>query len=302
MNQVLCLIYHRVKEVDNDIYHIAVQPDVFERQIRFIKDNYRIVRFEDDWKSIEGDKAIAITFDDGYWDNYETAFPILEKQQVPATFFLSAGHIGTEKEFWWDRLTTLLSREIPYPATFTLEDALYHYTWRTGTKAERLELAKSLRYLLRMERNDLLFQNWCCQLERWCGRPYLADSANRLMTWEDARVMSKSPYVTIGGHTMEHYSLGALSDERQREEVCGSVRKIEEELGKPITVFSYPFGGRMDYNNVTMDLLRECGVSKAATTRAAAWHGVEHEYEIPRLTVKNWDIEELQEKIEGCFL
>lgn len=300
MKKVLCLLYHRVKDTEDDVYRISVKPDVFERQMQFLKENYQIIRFEEDWESCDGENAVVITFDDGYWDNYEIAFPILERLQIPATFFISAGHIGTGEEFWWDKLVSLVSQEKSYPLKFTLEDELFHYTWNTGTMAERLELAKSLRYLLRMERDEKKFYDWIRQLQQWSGS-YDADPQNRLMTWDDVRHMAQSRHITIGGHTMVHRSLGSLSDDRQKDEIQGSVQKLEAEIGQSVTVFSYPFGGNMDYNKVTIDLLKENGIQKSATTRIAAWSKGISEYEIPRLTVGNWDMDVLRERTRDCL-
>ena len=101
------LLYHRVCNIDNDPWKIAVNPLAFEQQIKYLKDNFDILRFEDDWKNVKK-KSIVITFDDGYVDNFKYAVPILEKYNVPATIFISTDNIGKPDQFWWDELADMI--------------------------------------------------------------------------------------------------------------------------------------------------------------------------------------------------
>src|ERR1700674_4950010 len=85
---VVVLLYHRVTTIPSDPEMLAVSPDNFRAQTRYLKENFPIVRFEEDWTKARK-PAVAITFDDGYADNVLEALPILEEVEVPATFFVS---------------------------------------------------------------------------------------------------------------------------------------------------------------------------------------------------------------------
>ena len=77
MKKVNILYYHRINDMQNDRHLLSVPPENFEQQIKFLKHNYNILRFEEDWSTIDRD-SVVITFDDGYMDNLTEALPVLE--------------------------------------------------------------------------------------------------------------------------------------------------------------------------------------------------------------------------------
>lgn len=293
MGKILCLLYHKVNDVKDNIYNLAVSPGEFEKHIRYLQQNYRILRFEEDWEDISED-SVVITFDDGYADNFLYALPVLEKYKVPATVFVSSGNIGTDKEFWWDEIGRILTIQESYPGQFYLQDHLYEYTWDTVTEYQRWELAKTLRWLLRMEADDFRTKDWMEQLKTWAGTA--SDTgryANLALSKEQLAGMADSPYITIGAHTVSHLSLGALSDADQEYEIADSVNYLEKELGRKIEVFSYPFGSGRDYNKKTLEICKKIGIKKAATTKEALWNKSDNLLEIPRFSVKSGDLRTL---------
>jgi len=97
---ILC--YHRVSDDLRD--HVTVGIEQFDQQIAFLKANYTIIGLRDllDGSLNTQKTPVAITFDDGYLDNYENAFPILAKYGASATFFVSTDHITEQKPFAHD--------------------------------------------------------------------------------------------------------------------------------------------------------------------------------------------------------
>ena len=96
-SQVAILIYHRVRFEDDFRSVHVISPDLFTQQIEFLCRNYEIISLEKLARSIQEKKnlprkAVAITLDDGYADNYYNAFPVLAKNHVPAAIFLTTGH------------------------------------------------------------------------------------------------------------------------------------------------------------------------------------------------------------------
>ena len=88
--EVVVLMYH---SVDKNGWSLSVDPEVFERQMRFLNQNYQVVSLDKIIRYAKGEislpsKSVAITFDDGYLDNYLNAWPILKKYNLPATIFL----------------------------------------------------------------------------------------------------------------------------------------------------------------------------------------------------------------------
>lgn len=167
MGRVLTLLYHRVNNLEHDKNLLAVTPDNFYEQMMYIKNNFPIVRFEEDWKDVS-DKAVCVTFDDGYMDNFTNALPILQQMGIPATIFLTTGNIDTCEEFWWDELERLLlDTGNDYKPTFTLKDKLYSCQWPTETYADRNELYDTLHWLMYGKVTVERRKDWIRQLREW---------------------------------------------------------------------------------------------------------------------------------------
>lgn len=105
LQRVSVLCYHRINDELKD--NVTLPVEAFDAQMAFIRRHYQLVSIGD---IVEGriDRAsrfpiVAVTFDDGYRDNYENAYPILVQHGVPATFFVATGKIGTEAGFDHDR-------------------------------------------------------------------------------------------------------------------------------------------------------------------------------------------------------
>ncbi|ALC15485.1 polysaccharide deacetylase [Desulfuromonas soudanensis] len=286
---VVVLLFHRVTVLSSDPERLAVSPDNFRRQMGFLKERFRLVRLEEDWSALS-EPAVAVTFDDGYADNVLEALPILEDVGVPATFFISTGHMGTDKEFWWDRMERILLRGVNLPAAFTLVDCRYGQSWPTETAAERQTLYHALNALAQKVEIGRI-DGWLEQLAAWSGQQEGGAGVNRTLTREELRVLGRSPWATVGAHTVSHAALSALSTERQREEIFVSKETLEKELDKKIEVFSYPFGNRAHYNRDSIALCRQAGFLKAAANFPGQVHRWTDPYQLPRRVVRNWDLD-----------
>ena len=100
------VLYHRVAEANNDPHRLCVSPENFREQIKFLKENFRVVPLVQLVQEVRSkklkNKSMALTFDDGYADNLHNALPILQEYNMPATIFLTAGYVGQYKPFYWD--------------------------------------------------------------------------------------------------------------------------------------------------------------------------------------------------------
>lgn len=100
------LLYHRIADVSHDPIQLCVSAENFDKHVSFLKENYEIIPLSDLSKRIAENRLsgneLAITFDDGYKDNLLNAIPILEKYNVPATIFITTGHLGQQASFEWD--------------------------------------------------------------------------------------------------------------------------------------------------------------------------------------------------------
>lgn len=291
MRRVLCLLYHRVHPVEDGVFHLTVSPEHFEQQMEYLHGHYPVFRFEEDWDK-RGEDGVVVTFDDGYRDNLEYALPVLEKYRIPATVFVAAGYVNGNQEYWWDELARVLTGDVEYPGRFELKDSLYHYTWETDSPEKRMDMLRSLHWLLRLEPEVERANSWLEQLRHWAGVSPEGRAGNLPVSLQGLHELSGSEYITVGGHTVNHRSLGVQTREQQQYEIGASVRFLEKELGKKIEVFSYPFGSRMHFNEDTFDVCRQCGIKKAASTLKGIWEEGTHPYAVPRMEAKDEGSEE----------
>jgi peptidoglycan/xylan/chitin deacetylase (PgdA/CDA1 family) len=296
---VIVLLYHRVATLPSDPEMLAVTPENFRAQLRHVKENHQLVRFEEDWTKT-AKPAVAITFDDGYADNALEALPILEEVGVPATFFVSTGAIGSTREYWWHELERLILGVRNLPPRFTMEDGSGGRSWPTGALRERQEFYHGMVRLMNDadagHRNNLL-----ARLRIWAGTESAPVDTHRAMTVEELRLLAGSSRVTIGAHTVTHTRLSSLTATAQKEEIVTSKRRLETWLGHEIQIFSYPFGRRCEYTKESIALCREAGFIKAAANFPGQAHRWTDQYQIPRHLVRDWPVELFTEKLRGFW-
>jgi len=297
---VIVLVYHRVTNLSCDPEMLAVAPENFRAQMRYLKENVALVRFEEDWSKAPK-PAVAVTFDDGYADNALEALPILEEVGVPATFFVSTGTIGTSRQFWWDELERIVIGRQGLPSSFTLNDDRFGKSWPTATESDRQKFYQQIVPSMKSidpERREA----WLAQLRLWAGGgDEIGDLTQRAMTVDELRLLAGSRWATVGAHTVTHSRLSVLTPAAQLEEIAASKRQLEEWLSREITVFSYPYGRKSDYTGETVALCRGAGFIKAAANFPGQAHGWTDPYRIPRLLVRDWPVEAFAGKIQGFW-
>ncbi len=258
------LLYHRVIDLGEDPWNTCVSPENFEEHVKYLAENYPVVKFEDDWSRIQ-EPSVVITFDDGYFDNFQYVLPILEKYSVPATFFVSTDLIDTRQEFWWDRAARIFACSSEYESLSQFHKSLL-----------MLEPKERLKVIEKMEKK------------------YLFDAspreAYRMMSAKELGKLASSSLITVGGHTKSHSSLALESEELQREEILNSKYILEKIIKRELVLFSYPFGY---FNDTTVRILQESGFRKSATV-AGGLAGTKDPFRIPRNVVRDWKISEFQ--------
>ena len=296
---VVVLLYHRIAELRHDPELLAVTPDNFRSQLRHLKENFPVVRFEADWARIDR-PAVAITFDDGYADNALAALPIIEEVGLPATFFITTGTIGSSREFWWHELQDLILERNQLPASFTLQDQRFGRTWPTESEQARgafySGIVRVLNEVDTPHRDRLLLQ-----LRIWAGAEAEPSGLHRSLSVAELRHLAGGDGVTVGAHTVTHTRLSALSRDAQREEIMASKRQLEAWIDREVKVFSYPFGRRCEYDRHSIQLCREAGFTKAAANFPGQAHRWTDPYQIPRHLVRDWPVERFAEKLRGFW-
>lgn len=243
---VLVLMYHRISNVsDKKLAHLTVSVTNFEKQLVYFKEKYQILKLSDDWTCLKK-TGLVITFDDGYADNIINALPLLEKYQIPATIFVTTLNTNTIKEFWWDRLVYDYSNVEEFFCFPSLKDKVFkeQYTYKYIVECvSKLDNDQKEIWFLEFEKsNKIFFQN------REEYRP---------LTNLELKQLSEHPLIDIGIHSHNHYSLGNLTYEEQKNELSISVEKLNELTTKNIKYLALPHGS---YNGDTLKAIEDIGI------------------------------------------
>jgi peptidoglycan/xylan/chitin deacetylase (PgdA/CDA1 family) len=257
------LYYHRVND-ERDPYFPAISTALFEQEMRFAAKHYKIVRLADLLLHLEEgppQDVLAITFDDGYGDNYENAFPILRQYGLPATIFLTTGGIDSRQLMWFEQLAHALKKTSK--EFIDLEIDLPRRFW-TRTESERLQSNQHIFELLRTL-SDAERRQW---LEYICRELRVDDGdlrANKMLTWDQVRAMHAHG-IDFGGHTVTHPFLSKMPPDQVTWEVSESKRRIEQELQAQVLHFAYPNGREEDFTACNKQAIRNAGYRAAVTT------------------------------------
>lgn len=296
---IAVLMYHRIIESDYNFWKLNVSPKTFERHIKYIAENYNVLRLDEEWNDVVNpeQKYVVITFDDGYVDNYRFALPILEKYHVPATIFVSTDLIDTNEMYWWDELEKVFIID-EYIGEFVFDDVQYKITDSNDRKKVCLTVRNRIKNMNSIER-----KNSMSELRAVLGLKQPDTSELRCVNTQELVSMAESPYVTIGGHTKSHLSMGDIhSKELLRSEIEESLGILEKKIGGKVDVFAYPFGGTEDRCDMADQILSECGIKKSMLVRKGNVNVNDEKYNIPRHMVFEADnIEKKMRKIWGIY-
>ena len=272
----LILMYHRVvskneakKGVQAGMY---VDPETFELHIRFLRKYFRIApiseMFINSGSSFDNSNKKSVcflTFDDGWLDFYEYAYPILKKLEIPATVFLPTNFIGTERWFWTDRLAHLLIKKRNTNNSITRKQAsdnnlVDKLESLRGHFEFQLEEAISMLKEYRVNEIEEILSDLAV---RWYLDSTIAGRA--FLTWEEVSEMARSGLISYGSHTASHQILTTLTDEEIQNELMISKEKlIAEKVVDPSFIpFCYPNG---NYNEKIAKMVKKAGYSLAVTT------------------------------------
>jgi peptidoglycan/xylan/chitin deacetylase (PgdA/CDA1 family) len=232
---VLTLNYHRVGDgrasrFDRNLW--SARADALADEIRFCKSTLELITPDDLPDALASGRGRygLITFDDGYRDNYEVAFPILEAEGVRAAFFVATGFIDAPRVPWWDEIAWMV-RSSPRPQVelpgwiadpVALDEPEREGAVRTILRAYRSIAAES-------------GEAYLDAVAEATGSGRCGEEAGRgfWMDWPMLREMHTAG-MTIGGHSVTHLVLARASRERQRAEIMECGRRLGNVIGQPI--------------------------------------------------------------------
>jgi peptidoglycan/xylan/chitin deacetylase (PgdA/CDA1 family) len=284
-DQICVLGFHRVLSpaelaASNSQPGIIMKESTFASLLEYLTRHFHVVGVQQVLGgSRDGSRpCCAITFDDGWKDNYTRAYPWLRKYRVPATIFLVTGLIGGDGAFWVEKVVSawrdperrgkiqssvgrMVANDESMPG---VDSVIEHLKRMSGTRREEL-LAPLL-------------------LDGAGLRS--SDSVDRMLTWEEVAEMSAGG-IEFGAHTVTHPLLTYEDGVSAERELRQAKLKVEEKLSRRVRAFAYPNG---DWNPATRQRVARAGYDYAFTTREAWYSPGQDLYTIPRVLLHDGNV------------
>jgi peptidoglycan/xylan/chitin deacetylase (PgdA/CDA1 family) len=284
-------MYHRITHASESIQPgMYVEPVAFENQIELLKEYFDIIPISElNEKLMHGSMSVKdkpyciITFDDGWKDFYDNAFPVLKKHKTPATVFLPTEFIGTKNRFWTDVYSYLLGKknvsEVGEFSSLENYEEILYLSSLDGDYSHKLEAGiEYLKKLPLIRINNILSELakiWKVKIE---------SKESDFLDWSEVSELLESKLVTFGSHTAQHQLLTTIDEVAINQELHDSIIELERQcvLNSSCKTFCYPNG---NYNKDIAEMVRKNGYHLAVTTRKG-WNDINDDmYTLKRIGV-----------------
>lgn len=266
-------MYHRViDDPDEDPFHLGmcVNKEHFRAQILFFSRHYRASRLDFVMRHIvNGDapptNTVALTFDDGYLDNYSMANSILEKYNIPWTLFVTTGQLENGEGFWWDKVIDVLATARKpkldlNDVGLSNESNVVSLDW-IRRRQSVVQILNRFWELPHSEIDDRISRL----------RALLRSSSGRHVTGgqrikPDQLISLHRKGVEIAAHTVNHPNLMLMDRHQIINEMTQSKAYLEELLQTEVAGFAFPAGRE---NALVIECARAVGFRYVAGTKSA---------------------------------
>ena len=232
---------------------LKISPDYLEHVIvKYKNAGFSFLSLDQLYDVLSGKKAISnpfvcFTMDDGYLDNFENAYPIFKKHQVPFAIFVATDFPDKKAILWWYVIEDLIlnSTEVLLSDGSKYTCKTFQEKWDTFRYIrEKVLLLNQSNLVIELNK---LFANY--ELD------WLAPIHALSMNWEQVKILTQEPLCTIGGHTVTHVALNKLSVDNLDSEIMNGIDIIKSHTGYEPEYFAYPYGsekenGEREYNYV----------------------------------------------------
>lgn len=280
-------IFHRVLTEPDPIFPDEVDAKRFDEMLGWITQWCNVIPLDEAVVRLKKDKlparAAAITFDDGYEDNYSVAMPLLQKHGISATFFIATGFLNGGR-MWNDSVIEAIRRTLKHSLDLTsigLEKI--PVSSLQEKRAAIFKIIGALKYDhfdVRRAKSDLVWQ--------------LADvklPSDLMMSSEQVQQM-RAQGMQIGAHTVNHPILAKIDLKTAEQEIRSSKEFLEDLLKEPIKLFAYPNGKPgQDYLPEHAQLTQKLGFTASVSTSWGVAKGTSDHFNLPRFTP--WDKQRL---------
>jgi peptidoglycan/xylan/chitin deacetylase (PgdA/CDA1 family) len=282
------LIFHRVLPQPDPVFPGEVDAVQFDSMMGWVKSWFNVLPLDEAVRRLKTStlpaRAAAITFDDGYEDNYSVALPILQRHGLTATFFIATGFLDGGR-MWND---TVIESVRGGPSTELDLSSIGLGSHPTATPAKKREaiaaIIRQLKYLPMQERLE--------RTEKLAACAGVRPPNDLMMTSDQVRAMRRAG-MQIGAHTVSHPILARLDAQEAKREILGSKIFLEDLLEERVGLFAYPNGKPgVDYLPEHALMARDLGFDAAVSTAWGAAKAGADPFQVPRFTP--WDRSQLR--------
>jgi peptidoglycan/xylan/chitin deacetylase (PgdA/CDA1 family) len=305
-SSVAILRYHSVQKNPYDCantigYDITHSADELDAHMRLVRERFVPITLDDILQCVEHQqalprRAVAVTFDDGYLDNYEVAAPILARYGVRAAFYVSVGWINSSAVPWFCRLRH---------GMFSTRMQQWDGGRNIGIQKLNNERDRTKAFLagcyacatLTGDDQELFLRSMETQLEV----EEIGAGRRLMMNWDELRQLQGAGHI-VGSHTVTHPNVAQIDEELVFREMSDAKTTLEENLGRTIEHFSYPAPClQPHWTEATIAIARKVGYRTAVTSMRGSARSQHDPHCLPRLVCSR-DVQQLRWDIESSFL
>jgi peptidoglycan/xylan/chitin deacetylase (PgdA/CDA1 family) len=267
---------------------LEVTPEFLESVVRSLRrSDLDIVSLDEmHRRMVEEDFAsrfVCVTFDDGYRDTLDFAYPILKRYEIPFAIYIPTSFPDRLGELWWLALEAVIARNDRVGITMNGEDRWFD----CPTVEEKYGLFEMIYWWLRRRATEDELRAAVRNLSALYQVDIAAFCDELCMTWEEIGKLAADPLVTIGAHTVNHVILKKVLDDAVRSEMDVSRSVIAAAIGKRPEHFAYPVGDVTSAGPREFRIAAELGFKTAVTTRPGVIFPEhrEHLMALPRISL-----------------
>jgi peptidoglycan/xylan/chitin deacetylase (PgdA/CDA1 family) len=277
--KLLVLIYHRVLDRPDPMRPEEIDIKTFKWQMELLKAYFNVLPLDIALEQLKNDclpsRAVCITFDDGYADNYHNALPVLSEMEFNATFFIASGYLDGGR-MWNDTIIESI-RLLTHPTLDLKQFGCDLYDVSSDIKKAQTSLV----LLDKVKRMNKEQQTSCINaILSHIDKDQIPKDL--MLSTEQLKALSKAGMI-IGGHTVTHPILSSMSDEEVDLELTVNKASLEELIDKPVDFFAYPNGKlNMDYRLDQTKIIEKAGYKAAFSTNWSYINKKSDIWQLPR--------------------
>jgi peptidoglycan/xylan/chitin deacetylase (PgdA/CDA1 family) len=259
------LLYHGVTRIESkgieNFSKKHIHEKIFFKQMKYLKKNFNVISMNEITYCNKNKiklpkKSIAITFDDGFHNNFSVATPILNDLNLPCTFYICPGVIGTKNMFWVDEIEDCIN--LTQKRFIKIDLGKKTYSFALTTKKKKIDSINKIKFFCKLSpsltKDKIINQ----LIDETQIIPNVNHSKNYAKAnWKQVREVAKNDLFCIGGHSMNHDILSRQKKNEVSKDIEKSIKVISKRIKQKITHYSYPEGQKDHYNNRIINILKK---------------------------------------------